>query len=162
MTTLLANVAVLVLFPQPLIALAVLVPIVAVEGLELRRNLHVPYSRVFEANLLSTILGIPIAVLWICLFNWVINNHTGGWGTTGLISRASLTDLDALSVLSLLVVGAMLPCFALSVLVEGHYLRVRLGIMADRPFWYGLIRAHCYSYAVLLGANCLWFVAKMR
>jgi hypothetical protein len=115
-----------------------------------------------EANLLSTILGIPIAVLWIGLCNWVINNNTGGWGTTGLLSRASLTDLDALWVLSVLVVGVLLPCFVLSVFVEGHYLRIRLGIAADRPFWYGLIRAHCYSYAVLLGANCLWFAAKIR
>src|SRR4051812_12759432 len=157
MTAFLGNIAVPVLFPQPLLALAVLLPIVGVEGWELRRKLAVPYGQVFEANLLSTIIGIPIAVLWIGLCNSVINNNSGGWGTTDLISRASLTDLDALWVLSVLVVGVILPCFVLSVLVEGHYLRVRLGIVADRPFWYGLIKAHCYSYTVLLGANCLWF-----
>jgi hypothetical protein len=162
MTPFLGNIAVPVLFPPPLLAMAVLVPIVGVEGLELRRKLAVPYGRVFEANLLSTIIGIPIAVLWIGLCNWIINSNTGGWGTTDLISRANLTDLDALWVLSVLGVGAILPCFVLSVLVKGHYLRVRLGIVPDRPFWYGLIRAHCYSYAVLAGANCLWFVAKIQ
>jgi hypothetical protein len=162
MTPLFGNVAVPVLFPQPLLALAVLVPIVGIEGLELRRKFDVTYGRVLEANLLSTIIGIPIALLWIGLCNWVINDNTGGWGTTGLISRASLTDLDAMWVLSALVTGAMVPCFALSVLIEGSYLRARLGIPADRPFWYGVIRAHCYSYAVLLGANLLWFAAKIR
>ena len=162
MTSFLGNIAVPVVFPQPMLALAVLVPIVGIEGLELRRKFAIPYRQVFEANLFSTIVGIPVALLWIGICNWVINDNTGGWGTTGLISRASLTDPDALWVLSALVIGVLLPCFILSVLVEGHYLRVQHGVVANRAFWYGLIRAHCYSYAVLLGANCLWFAIKIR
>ncbi len=161
MTTLLGNIAIPVLFPQPLLALAVLVPIVGVEGFELRRKFAIPYVKVLEANILSTLIGIPIATLWIGLCNWVINGNTGGWGTIGLISHASLTDLDALWLLSVFMVGVMLLCCALSVFVEGRYLRMRLGIVSDRPFWHSLIRAHCYSYTVLLGANCLWFAAKI-
>jgi len=158
----LANIALPVIFPQPLLMLAMLLPIVGVEALTLRRRFAVPYGGVFEANLISTIIGIPISFLWISLCNWLINDSTGGWGTIDLISRASLTDLDALWVLSALVVGVIVPCFALSVLVEGHLLQARLGIVSDRSFWYRLIRAHCYSYLVLLAANFLWFIVKSR
>ena len=161
MTPILANIAVPVLFPQPLLMFAALIPIVLVESLTLRRKFSIPYRRVFEANLVSTIAGIPIAFLWIGLCNKVINDNTGGWGTANLISRASLTDRNALWILSVFMLGVIVSCFALSVLLEGHYLRARIGVVAGRPFWYGLIRAHCYSYLVLLGANCLWYAAKI-
>jgi len=158
----LANIALPVIFPQPLLMLAMLLPIVGVEALTLRRKFAVPYGGVFEANLISTIIGIPISFLSISLYNSVINDATGGWGTIDLISRASLTDLDALWVLAALMVGVIAHCFVLSVLVEGHLLHERLGIVPNRSFWYGLIRAHCYSYLVLLAANFLWFIVKSR
>ena len=141
MNTILANIAVPVLFPQPLLALVVLLPIVGVETWALRRLIGVSSRRVFEANVLSTLIGIPVACLWIGLCNTVINENTGGWGTTGLISRASLSDPDALWLLAVFAVGVILPCFVLSVVSEGVYLRKKLGLSGGRPFRCGICGA---------------------
>jgi hypothetical protein len=63
MIPILANVTVPILFPQPLLMLVALLPIVVVETLALRRRLGVDYRQVFAANLVSTLFGIPLAFL---------------------------------------------------------------------------------------------------
>jgi hypothetical protein len=161
MSLLLANIAVPAVFPQPLLAIAVLLPIAAVETLTLRAKFGLSFRRVLEANLISAVLGIPIAIVWIGFCNWIVNANTGGWGTLDLISRSSLSDPDSLWLLAVFAAGVIVPCFVLSVFSEGLYLRKRSGVVGNRSFWYSLIEAHCYSYTILLIANGLWYATKI-
>jgi len=52
--------------------------------------------------------------------------------------------------------AALVPCFALSVFLEGNYLRRRVRDVNERSFWFAVMRAHCYSYLALLVLYCSW------
>jgi hypothetical protein len=151
MSVLLANVAVPILFPHPFVAVIALVPVVGLEALMLRKRVGVTLYQVFAANVLSALWGVPLAFACIFLLG------------AGLELFIDANDGSLLRVV-LVFLAVVLPCFVLSVLLEGRYLRVRTNGEArasDRAFWFAVIRAHCYSYLLLLGLDCLWIRMKL-
>ncbi len=146
--TLLANVAVPLFFPQPLLALLALMPIIAIETLLLRRRTSVSWRDVSVANVCSTIVGIPLALVSVMvlgsMFEVFLDKN---------YSRLS----DVLFVL----LAVTVPCFALSVYLEGSYLRSRVIGLSGRSFWFTVTKAHCYSYLALLVIYCLWISAEI-
>jgi hypothetical protein len=161
MTPMLANVAVPVFFPQPLLMLLALIPIVAVETLSLRRQFAVSYREVLTANVLSTLCGLPVAFLAIVLFDVALSGGDSSWWQVGLSSRIISHDLHHWWILPLAMLSVIVPCFALSVFLEGRYLGRETTRVRGRALWFAVIRAHCYSYLVLLALDCLWFTAKI-
>jgi len=151
MSLLLANVAVPIFFPHPLVAVGALIPVVGLEALMLRKRVSVKLYQVFAANLLSALWGVPLAFICIFLLG------------AGFELFIDANDGSLLRVL-LVFLGVVLPCFVLSVLLEGRYLQTRTsgsGRASDRTFWFAVIRAHCYSYLLLLGLDCLWIRMKL-
>jgi hypothetical protein len=138
-----ANVAVPLFFPQPLLALLALLPIVGLETLLLKRQARVAIRDVLIANVFSAIWGIPLAMVSTMLL-----------GVTGIaaLDRYYTTLLDVTLVLSALI----LPCLLLSVLLEGWYLRDKLSGLGGRTFWLAVARANCHSYLLLLVIYCVW------
>jgi hypothetical protein len=161
MIPVLANVAVSVFFPQPVLMVGALVLVAAVEMLALRRPVGASYSQVLSANALSTLVGIPIALIWFAVFSGTLTQETCGWWTVDLLSRGSLADKDAWLILGFLRLGGLLPCFALSIYLEGRYLVRKMPIAPRRSFWLSVIKAHCYSYSVLLCLDLLWSTMKI-
>ncbi len=53
------------------------------------------------------------------------------------------------------------PCFALSVLIEGNCLQRRAKNVSARTFWSAVIKANSYSYLLLLFLDCVWLRAKL-
>jgi hypothetical protein len=147
-TPLLANVAVPLFFPQPLLALVVLIPIIAIEKLMLCQQTEVRWRDVSVANIFSTILGIPLGIGSVMLL---------GFGFNVVLDK----DYSRLSDVILVLLAAIIPCFALSVYVEGSYLRPRAVGLSGRSFWFAIMRVHCFSYLALLLCYCLWISTKI-
>lgn len=155
------NVAVPFLFPQPLLMVVALIPVVGVETITLRSRLNVTYREVLVANILSTLLGIPLAYISILGFNTVLTWSAGPWWTMDM-AHVTMDDFNAWWILGSAMLVVLAPCFLLSVYLEGHYLRSRSAARVGRPFWYSMLRAHCYSYLVLLFLECLWIAIRLR
>ena len=99
------------------------------------------------ANLFSTILGCLLALLCLVLLGDAFNVFLSR-------DRASLASV-------LTMMGAVVVrCFLLSILLEGLYLRQRAMATGNRAFWFSITKAHCYSYLVLVGLDCLWLTVK--
>src|SRR5262245_45040744 len=62
-----ANVSATVFIPQPLLATAALVPIIVIETCTLKKVASVRWQDVSVANILTTILGVPVAFLTIAI-----------------------------------------------------------------------------------------------
>jgi hypothetical protein len=148
MTAILANVGVPLFFPQPLLALIALLPIVGVETVILRRAGSVRVRDVFIANVFSAIWGVPLAFISVLVL---------GYSTGAMLDTTYSTLLDVTLVMLTLVV----PCWALSVYLEGWYLRPRVTGVSGRAFWLVVARAQCYSYLVLLVVYCLWVTIQL-
>jgi len=148
MTTILANVGVPLFFPQPLLALVALLPIVGIEALILRRKGKVRLGDVFIANVFSAIWGVPLAFISVMLL---------GYSTGVALDR----NYSTLSDVGLVMVALVVPCWALSVYLEGWYLRPRVSGLEGRSFWLVVARAQCYSYLVLLMVYCLWIMFQL-
>jgi hypothetical protein len=138
----LANVATPVFFPQPLLACLALVPIIVIETCTLRRSAPFRWRDVSVANVLSTILGIPVALITIAVL---------GQGIV-MVDRLYAT----LPAVVLFLVAVVAPCFALSVFLEGYYLRHRMREVGARTFWFAVLKAHYYSYLALVALYCVW------
>ena len=161
MSLMLANAAIPVFFPQPLLMLAALVPIVVVEGFLLKRTLGVSYREVLAANVLSTACGIPLAFLAILCLDAGLTRGENGWLQLGFSSSILSRGLQHWWILPLAILAVALPCFALSVFVEGRYFRRRVRPVDTRILWAAVVRANGYSYAVLLAIDCLWLRAQV-
>ena len=146
--TLFANVAVPLYFPQPLLTLAALLPVIAIEGLLLRRQTTVRWQDVSVANVLSTLLGVPLAFVCATILasvsGMVLDKNGGTFSHVLLV---------------LLVVT--IPCLGLSVFLEGCYLRSRVGEIAERPFWMAVAKVHIHSYLTLLVVYCAWISMEL-
>jgi hypothetical protein len=92
MPLMLANVAVPVLFPQPILMIAALLLVVPVETLLLRRGFSFRAKDVFTANVYSTLWGIPVAYLVLALFGIVQARGQLPWAGVGFMSRVASTD----------------------------------------------------------------------
>jgi hypothetical protein len=103
---------------------------------------------VFLANLFSAILGGFLAILCLVALGETFNIFISKDGTP-------------FWVVFLMIVAVVVPCFILSVFLEGAYLRDRAKESSDRAFWLSVTRAHCYSYLLLVGLDCLWISAKI-
>src|SRR5438552_157236 len=123
--TIFANVAVPLFFPQPVLALAALGPVIAIETFMLRRQTNVRLRDVSIANVLSTVVGIPLT--FVCLV------------VLGSEFEVFLDKyLNSLSDVVLVLSAAIVPCFALSIWLEGCYLRSRVVGLSGRIFWFTL------------------------
>ena len=76
----LANVAVPMFFPHPLLAVLALLPIVGLETLMPRKPLGTTIKQVLSANLLSTLVGVPLAFAVLFVFGtgfqvWIDKNN---------------------------------------------------------------------------------------
>ncbi|MDB6024233.1 MAG: hypothetical protein JWM68_456 [Verrucomicrobiales bacterium] len=162
MTPLLANVAISVLFPQPLLMLVALFPVVGVEILALRRQFGFTGGQVFMANVVSTLFGLPLTFICMVLFNVVLSGGDSDWWSVGFRSRIISDGLHHHVFFPLAIISVIIPCFVLSVWIEGQcYLNYCIGVVGNRAFWGGIIRAHCYSYLVLLAIDLLWLRSKI-
>jgi hypothetical protein len=142
MTSMFANVAVPIFFPQPTAGLLMLVPVVVIETLSLRRPLGLQFGAVFVANLCSAILG------WV-LCGVALTNYM-----SVSVSRGHIMVVDVLVMWA----RVLVPCFVLSVLLEGAYLRRRASGAPRRAFWFAITKAHFYSYLFLIGFQCLFVI----
>jgi hypothetical protein len=145
---LLGNVAVPLFFPQPFLTLLALIPVIALETLLLRQQTSVSWRDVCVANLFSTILGIPLAVIFAIVL---------GSGFRVFLDK----NYSRLSDVVLVLLTVIAPCFALSVYLEGHYLRSRVTGLSGRSFWLAVMKAHFYSYLTLLVIYCSWITIKI-
>jgi hypothetical protein len=161
MQPILANAAIPVFFPQPLFMLVVLVPVCAIEAFVLRRSFPVSYGQVFNANLISTLCGIPIAYLSIIIFDILLMRDDRSWWSVGLTSRVISHDLHHWWILPSAMFAVLIPCFLLSIYLEGLYLRPRVTSISGKTLWFAVTKANCYSYLALLAIDCLWFKAKI-
>ncbi|MCB1245204.1 MAG: hypothetical protein AB7I98_23120 [Verrucomicrobiales bacterium] len=146
--SLLANIAVPLFFPQPLLALAALIPVIVVETVLLRQRAGLSWRDVSLANAFSTLLGIPLAFVSLMVSGRVFEF---------MLSRDHTKLYDVIGVLC----AVLIPCFVLSVLLEGYYLRSRAMGTSGRSFWLAITRAHCYSYLTLLAFYCSWIAFKI-
>jgi hypothetical protein len=142
-----ANVAVPIFFPQPLLALIALLPVVAVETLILRRA-RIRVREILIANVWSGIWGVPLAFVCVAIL---------GSGFNMMLDKNSGDILNVLAVLLALIV----PCCVLSIFLEGHYLRTRVNGISGKSFWSAITKAHCYSYLVLLAVYCVWLTIQI-
>ena len=92
--------------------------------------------------------GIPLAIVCGLILDFSSN------------IRLSQNDVSLLDV-ALVMFAIIAPCFALSVYLEGQYLRTRLSGVSGRPFWFAVTRAHCHSYLLLLTLYCSWLAAQL-
>jgi hypothetical protein len=145
--TMLANVAVPLFFLQPVLALLALMPIIAIEAFLLHRQAIVTWRDVSLANVFSTIAGIPLAFVSVGVLGFVFQVFLDK-------NYARLPDVV------LVLLAVTVPCFALSVCLEGWYLRSRVTGLSGPSFWFAVTKAHCYSYLVLLGVYCIWIAAR--
>jgi hypothetical protein len=147
-SAILANVATPLLFPQPLLACLALVPIIIIETCLLRQAGSFRWRDVSVANILSTIVGVPVAFFCMVVL---------GFGFGIIVDQVYAT----LGAVVLFLAAVILPCFALSVYLEGSYLRRRARGLNGRAYWYAITRAHCYSYLGLLLIYCLWISRQL-
>jgi hypothetical protein len=126
MTSMLGNAAIMWLFPHPIMGLLALVVVVVIEAPILQRRLGLAADHVFIANALSAILGWALCIVAL---------------DTSLSFYLPRGAMPA-DMLLLMVVA---PCFILSVLLEGAYLRRRAKGAERRAFWSAIIKAHFYS-----------------
>jgi hypothetical protein len=133
-----ANAAIAPLFPHPIMGLLALVAVLVIETMILQRRLGVNADQVFIANALSAILG------------WLLCTVALDTELSVSLSRGGM-PADVL----LLMAAVVLPCFILSVLLEGAYLRRRAQGAERRAFWSAVIKANSYSYIALVVLDCL-------
>jgi hypothetical protein len=147
MSNVLANAAIPIFFPHPIMALLALIPIVWVESMVLKQRFELQRAHVLVANIISTVLGAGFALVCV-IFLGAFNMFLTRDGTT-------------LSALLMMLAFVVLPCFVLSIIVEGAYLRSYADPDESRPFWRTIIKAHIYSYLVLIGLDCAWITFKV-
>lgn len=161
MTPTLANVAVPIFFPHPLFMLLALLPIAWVETSVLRRPVGATFRQVFEANVMSTLCGLPIAYASLVLFGAALSGGDPYFRAVGFSSRIVSEVSHHGWFLPLAMEAVILPCFALSVILEGRRLKHHCPPANNRTFWKAILRAHCFSYLLLLAVDCLWFSHKI-
>jgi len=157
----LANVAVPMLFPQPWLMLLALVPVVGVEFAILRRRLPIRLGHVLAANLVSTFCGLPVAWCALGVFGMLLGNSDSNWAHLGWSSRLVTDGLHNWWILPAAMMAVVIPCFFLSVLVEGWFMAWRVKLSGWAELWSPLVRAHVFSYLLLLAVDCLWFGLKL-
>jgi hypothetical protein len=69
-------------------------------------------------------------------------------------------DGTTLSGLFIILGLVIVPCFVVSVIVEGAYLGSHAVADQSRLFWFTMIKAHVYSYLVLIGLDCAGSVLR--
>lgn len=158
----LANVAVPMLFPQPWLMLLALVPVVGVEFAILRRRLPIRLGHVLAANLVSTLCGLPVAWCSLGVFGMVLRQDDPEWGRLGWSGHVATHALHNFWILPAAMLSVVIPCFLLSVSIEGWILAWRLKVSGWTALWGPLVRAHVFSYLLLLALDCLWFWLKLR
>lgn len=152
-----ANIAIPVLFPQPLLMIIALIPVVVVETLALRSQFKFTALQIFKANLISTLWGLPLALISIAIFNFASTR-----GEVAFPFSIMSDEFHHAFIFPLAIAAVIIPCFILSIWIEGRYLSRRIGTVADRTFWSNVIRAHCYSYLVLLALDLLWLRFRIK
>ncbi len=157
MPLLLANVAVPVLFPQPLLMIATLLLVVPVETLLLRRSCPCRTKDVLAANVYSTLWGIPVAYLVLALFGILHARGEPPWAGVGFMSRVASTDDHHWWILPLAMFVVLVPCYVLSVVLESRFLARILPAPERNTLTWAVARANFFSYLVLLGLDSVWF-----
>lgn len=162
MHPLLANVAVPLLFPQPLLMALALLVVVPVETLLLRGTCRFSLKDVFAANVYSTLWGLPVAYLVLALFGVLHAQGEPPWAGVGFTSHVASTDDHHWWILPLAMFVVLVPCYVLSVVLESRFLG-RLSSAPERSaLTRSLARANLSSYLVLLGLDALWFSYQLR
>jgi hypothetical protein len=157
----LANVAVPMLFPQPWLMVLALGPVVGVEFAILRRPLPIRLGHVLAANLVSTLCGLPVAWCSLGVFGMLLGNTDPNWAHLGWSNRLVTHELHNWWILPAAMIAVVIPCFLVSVLVEGWFLAWRVKLSGSAELWSPLVRAHAFSYLLLLAVDCLWFWLKL-
>ena len=156
----LANAAVPVLFPQPWLMALALVPVVWVELTILRPRIPVRVIDVLAANVVSTLCGLPVAFVATGVFGMVLGGDDPGLGSLGWSGKIVTDELNNWWILPSAMMAVIVPCFILSILVEGWLLARRIKPQGRGALWRSVTRAHVFSYLVLLAVDCLWFALK--
>jgi hypothetical protein len=175
MTPLFANVGVPMLFPQLVLMLFALLPIVLIESAVVRKPLEIPTRRALGdvglANLCSTILGVPCA--WGVMFG--LHLLTTGGAALGMDTPAKMLAAVTLQAAWLVpyegqrfwmipaaATVLLIPCFFASVFIEHWVLVRRWSDLERRAVLSAVLRANVWSYLFLLAAGILWLGYSVR
>jgi len=159
-----ANVGIPMLFFQLPYLVVLLAPVIALEALVFRCVLRMPFRESFagaaQANLVSTFVGFPLA--WLALLALQFSVDGGhGWGLATASDRLAAVTLQApwlipyegelYWMIPAASLALLVPCFPVSVFIEGRQLRRRWCDLAPSRAWGAVWLANGASYALLLG-----------
>lgn len=164
-----ANVGVPMIFPQMVIMMIALAPIVVVEAVITQRQLRVSFKSAAKtmgiANLASTAIGIPMA--WCVMLG--LNLSTTGGVALGL--QTPLRKLVAVTLQAAWLIPYenhlfwMIPCAATFLLIPSFIASVLLESLVAKLLWNDIdrkliksavLRANLWSYLILFLGGCLW------
>lgn len=168
----LANIGIPMIFPQVILLGLAFVPVVLVETVILRKSLAVPWKRTLAgaaiANLLTTIIGVPLAWGFMLIINLVT---TGGYAL-GLQSPAKMLAAVTLQAAWLIpyeehlfwmvpfaATVLLVPCYAASLLIEYWALSRLWKDLERKKVFAATLRANTWSYVGLLVAGSLWIAS---
>jgi hypothetical protein len=168
MITTLANVGIPMIFPQLLLMCIVFVPVVLIESVIAAKSINIPFSRAVKdvslANLVTTIIGVPIA--WVFML-FIDSVFTGG----GMYKLDNLEEI----ILSVTLKAAwlapyegqlhwmipaaatvlLIPCFIVSLIIEYLILVMRWPEKDHSAVFSVVLRANIWSYLCLYVAGCI-------
>jgi hypothetical protein len=162
MHALLANVAIPLFFPHPVLMMLALLPVVAIETSVIRRRVSIRTGDIFLANVYSTLWGIPLAYITLGLFGFIAARGEAPWAAAGFSSRVASTGDHHWWILPLATLVVIIPCFLLSVHLESRFLTRRSPDADPKSLFRMVVRANCFSYLALLGFDFLWFSLRIR
>jgi len=174
---LLANMGIPMLFVQWWLMTCALIPVVIIETLVVRRKIAMPLSRtaggVAAANILSTVIGVPIAWLIALVLglgvlvpitygaerlHWQLDSPL--FQMFGFIESAAwiVPSSPAQSAWMIPLAAALLliPCFFASVIIERWVCRHIWKSIETSAIREVIYCANLYSYAALFVLGCLW------
>ena len=160
MPAIIANAGVPMIFLQWVAMAAALLPIILVETAVLWITIRQRYTRLLAvtavANLITTVVGVPIAWSLSCISEMFLDLTLGSWGDPAVhaITHAAWLypyEYDLRWMVPLAFMVLLGPAFVISVLIEGLVARRMLADLPSREIWAAVLRANVASYVLLLG-----------
>jgi hypothetical protein len=175
MITALANVGIPMIFPQLFLMCIVFVPVVLIESVIAAKSINIPFIRVAKdvslANLITTIIGVPIAWVFMLFIDGVF---TGGvmYKLNNLTEQILAVTLQAAWLapyegqLRWMIPAAatvlLIPSFIVSLIIEYLILAIRWKDKDRSAVFQVVLRANIWSYLCLFVVGCIMIMINAR